>query len=119
MDAILIVDDEALVRQVLSDALAYLGFTPLLAADCYQAMSVLSRHPETKIVILDVNLPYVDGHRCFHQLIDVAAHLQFIMISGDDQIVIDHMVVDDQVAGFIQKPFDLRQLDMTIRTLLA
>jgi len=60
MAEILIIDDEAFIRDVLSSRVARLGHTPREAESLATARDVLARHP-VDLVFLDVNLPDGSG----------------------------------------------------------
>src|SRR5260370_26268070 len=57
---VLIVDDEASIRDVLSQYLARAGFLPLEAADGAAALRAIERVPPD-LIVLDLMLPGIDG----------------------------------------------------------
>jgi DNA-binding response OmpR family regulator len=57
---ILVVEDDAAIRQGIVDALEFAGFTPLEASDGHKGL-VLAREAECDLVLLDLVLPGPDG----------------------------------------------------------
>jgi two-component system OmpR family response regulator len=113
---ILVVDDDAAIRDVIDEYLSDEGFRVSLAADGAAMQEVLERGP-VDLVILDVRLPGEDG-------LTLAARLRqgseagIIMLSRKDDLV-------DRVAGlevgaddYVPKPFELRELLARIRSVL-
>ena len=58
--SILIIDDEAGVRELLADALKLAGFETLTAADAMIALTML-RTTKPDLLIVDINMPLMDG----------------------------------------------------------
>lgn len=65
--SILVVDDVAIVRYRLSQALSDLGHTTKSAADGTEALEILRRDSSIDIVVTDDCMPHVDGIQLFHQ----------------------------------------------------
>lgn len=59
--AVLIVEDEVLVRTMLSDLLQEAEFKVLEACDADQALEILAARPDVHVVLTDVNMPGLDG----------------------------------------------------------
>jgi chemotaxis family two-component system sensor histidine kinase/response regulator PixL len=58
---ILVVDDSATQRQTLTFSLQRAGYQVLQAGDGREAISVLERHPDTNLVICDIEMPNLNG----------------------------------------------------------
>jgi len=61
MDKILIVDDSTTVRKLLVHTLKPRNYTCIEACDGFDALEKLAMHPDTKLVISDLNMPNMDG----------------------------------------------------------
>src|SRR5690242_10127046 len=59
--AVLIVDDVAATRTGLAELLRLKGYEPLEAASAEEALRVLNARPETKLVVLDLQMPGAGG----------------------------------------------------------
>ncbi|PTX94244.1 response regulator transcription factor [Opitutus sp. ER46] len=80
--SVLIVDDESHIRKYVSLILRSLGITAILeAADGAEAVTVFQReHPA--LVLLDVNMPQVDGLKALEQLMAVDPDCVVIMLTS-------------------------------------
>lgn len=105
---ILVVDDEADIRETIEDYFELQGFTVHSAADGGEMREVLARQ-DISLVILDVRMPGEDGFQLCRHLRE-NHDLGVIMLTGSadtvDRIVGLEIGADDYVA----KPFDLREL---------
>src|SRR5687767_1816899 len=101
---ILIVEDEAPVRNVLTRCLELTGFSVLQASDGEAGLAMaLREHPD--LVILDVDLPQLDGVTVCARLRERSFGAPILMLTGKSE-------VKDRVAGlnagaddYLGKPF--------------
>lgn len=61
MPTVLLVDDAELTRNILSKLLDKEGYATLTAANGTEALHVLWDHPRPDLIVLDVNMPDMDG----------------------------------------------------------
>lgn len=114
---LLVVEDDVGVRDVLTMALEFLGFEVSCAATGHQALRLVTRRiPD--LVLLDVNLPDVDGFEVCRTLRERDLTMPVLFLSGRSG-------VDDRVRGldvggddFVTKPFELKEVAARIRALL-
>jgi CheY-like chemotaxis protein len=102
---VLIVDDDDTIRETLADVLRYFGYMPCQAQDGRMALDLLRGSPVGMVVLLDVNMPGMDGR----QLLRVVAN--------DDQLAIRHaFVVMSAYRGSLPLEFDtlLRELGVPV-----
>jgi len=115
-DHILIVDDDAEIRTLLSDYLRREGYVASVAAEGQTMREVLGRE-RIDLVILDLMLPGEDGLVLCRNL-RAESHLPVIMLTARgeevDRIVGLEMGADDYIA----KPFNPRELLARIRAVL-
>jgi CheY-like chemotaxis protein len=112
---ILLVDDDALFLSLGRELLEYFGYQTLTASHAEEALQIF-RQGQRKIdlVILDFNLPRVDGYQLLHQLQSIAPEVKVIMASGFfGQQEMDRFK-QAGVAGMIHKPFRAGQLQTEI-----
>jgi DNA-binding response OmpR family regulator len=114
---VLVVDDEPMVREVLSRYLERDGFEVETAADGEAALSAFeARAPD--LVLLDLMLPRIDGFEVFRRMRDARPASPVIMLTarGDvtDRIVGLEIGADDYVA----KPFSAKEVVARVRTVL-
>jgi two-component system cell cycle sensor histidine kinase/response regulator CckA len=118
-ETILLVEDEAAVRRVVSDMLLRLGYTILDAPDGRTAQKfVLEYEKPIQLLLTDVVMPEVSGRELARRLRTVRRDLKVLFMSGyaDDAIV--RQGVLDPGAAYLQKPFTPDALAGKIRELL-
>jgi two-component system response regulator MprA len=114
---ILVVDDDAAVRDSLARTLRFEGHEVVTADDGQQALdAVAAREPDA--MILDVSMPRLDGLETCRQLRSEGVLLPVLMLTARDS-------VGDRVAGldagaddYLIKPFALQELLARLRALL-
>jgi PAS domain S-box-containing protein len=110
--AILVVDDEQIVRRVCGQMLARAGWRILEAEDGVQAVEVFRQHAaDIAGVILDLSMPRMGGIEAFRALRQIRPDVRVILSSGysDDQRT-TKMLASEGLAGFIQKPYTTEAL---------
>jgi two-component system OmpR family response regulator len=116
-ETILVVEDEEPIRELVATALRFTGFQVETAATGGEALS-LARNTHPALVVLDVNLPDLDGFSLCRKL----------RAGGDDVPVVFLTARDDPAdlrAGFtgggddyLTKPFSLEELLLRIEAVL-
>ncbi len=109
---VLLIDDEADVRDVGRRILERIGFSVIVADDGYSGIDLFRRHAtEICCVVLDMTMPRLSGEETFRRIRQIQPSARIIMMSGyNEQEVISHFG-GKMLAGFLQKPFtpgDLR-----------
>ena len=113
---VLVVDDEAALREPLSDYLIRQGFVAVQAASAAEARARLTE-AAFDIVLLDIMMPGEDGlSLCRHLTETRGLPVIFITARGEatDRIVGLEIGADD----YVVKPFDPRELVARIRSVL-
>ena len=114
--AILVVDDEETVRIATKMMLETLGFTVLTTEDGREALEVFrSRGDEIVLVLLDLTMPHLDGEETFRELRRIRSDVRVILSSGYNEQETTSRFAGKGLAGFIQKPYGIRQLGEKIR----
>lgn len=114
---ILIIDDEAGVRDLLSDALKLAGYETLAAADAMIALTLL-RTAKPDLLIVDINMPLMDGFEFIERIRGNGDQTPALMLSAraDRADVTRGLTLgaDD----YVTKPFGLEELVLRIRAIL-
>jgi len=114
---ILIIDDEAGVRELLADALKLAGFDTLTAADAMVAQTML-RTAKPDLLIVDINMPLMDGFEFIERIRSNGDQTPALMLSAraDRADVTRGLTLgaDD----YVTKPFGLDELVLRIRAIL-
>ena len=113
---VLVVDDEPMVREVVTAYLERDGYRVTTAADGHAALEALeSTHPD--LVVLDVMLPKLDGFDVLTQLrkqTDVPVILLTARTEEVDRVLGLELGADD----YVVKPFSPRELAARVRSVL-
>jgi CheY-like chemotaxis protein len=115
--AILVVEDELLQRLFAADFLADRGYEVIEAANADQAIAILERRPDIRIVFTDVNMPgSMDGLRLVEVIRKRWPPVLLIVTSGKNALG-----DDDLPAGgrFIPKPYTSEQVIDVVQQLAA
>ncbi len=114
---VLIVEDERKLLRLLDEGLSLLGYVTDTAKDGKEATD-LAYIEDYDIIILDINLPKKDGFEVLRDIRQFDKEVNIIMLTARSDI-------DDRVRGldfgandYMTKPFDLKELDARMRSLL-
>jgi two-component system OmpR family response regulator len=114
---IMIIDDEAGVRDLLGDALRLAGFETITAADAMIAQTLL-RNTKPDLLIVDINMPLMDGFEFVERIRGNGDMTPALMLSarGDRADVTRGLTLgaDD----YVTKPFGLEELVLRIKAIL-
>jgi DNA-binding NtrC family response regulator len=112
---ILVVDDEAAIRESLGLVLRYEHHDVLSAADGKSCLATLEKTPDVDLVFLDVKMPGMDGLEVLDELARNRPDLPVIVISG-------HATFDTAVEAtkkgafdFVEKPLDREVVLLKVR----
>jgi two-component system KDP operon response regulator KdpE len=112
--SILIVDDDASVRRALHITLQTLGYSTSEAPGGEEAL-VLARTAPYDVVLLDMNLPGLDGLETCRQLRRLFPRIAILMLTvrdtEDDKVQALEAGADD----YVTKPFHIRELTARVR----
>jgi len=121
MARILIVDDEARLRDVLARLLEREGHQVFTAGDGVEGLQLWREHGAA-LVILDIHMPRADGIETLVQLRALAPDLPVIVISGGDQTQALGLLGDARLLGAVRtlaKPFSLSELTAAVNGALG
>jgi len=114
---VLVVDDEFLVRSVLSEILRDAGFHVLQAASVSDAIGILEKHPHVDLVFSDVKMPVMDGFELARWVNEHKTDLPVILASG--YVGKTNMACELRCAEFLKKPFDFDTVIEKIRVTIS
>jgi DNA-binding response OmpR family regulator len=113
---VLVVDDEPMVRDVLSRYLRREGFEVATAADGEEALARFTEK-EPDLVLLDLMLPRVDGYEVFRRLRE-RAPTPVIMITARGEETDRIIGLEGGADDYIGKPFSPREVVARVRAVL-
>lgn len=111
MTTILVVDDEAPIRELVSWVLRDLGYQVFEAINGREAIALVAEHPPD-LVISDVMMPVMGGQElCRWVKQELAPAPPVILTSSVDA----HLIRGTGADAFVRKPFDLEELEEAVR----
>jgi PAS domain S-box-containing protein len=118
-ETILLVEDEASVRDLTAKILRQWGYTVLEAHDGHSALSVLGRYSgPIHLLLTDVVMPDMSGPEVARRVREGRPSTKVLYMSGyTDDAVLQHGVLTRETP-FLQKPFMARELAMKLREVL-
>ncbi|HTP60300.1 MAG TPA: response regulator, partial [Spirochaetia bacterium] len=117
---ILLVDDEEGVRDVGRQMIEHLGFCVMTAGGGVEALATVSEHrDDIACVILDLTMPSMDGEEVFQEMRKLAPEMKIVLSSGFNQQTVTQQWAGKDLAGFIQKPYNLSTLESTLKEVLG
>jgi two-component system, cell cycle sensor histidine kinase and response regulator CckA len=118
-ETILLVDDEKIVLETSERLLCYLGYEVLRADSGEEAINIYNANKDRiDLVLLDLVMPGIGGGAVFDSLIKMNRELKVILSSGYSVDGQAQEIMDRGGKGFIQKPFDIKELSSKIREVL-
>jgi DNA-binding response OmpR family regulator len=119
MTKILVVDDEAHIRQLVSMYLTKEGFTVETAADGRAALSRVNA-VKPDLLVLDLMLPELDGWTVCRELrrSPLTESLPIIMLTARDDLIDRILGLELGADDYVTKPFNPRELVARVRAVL-
>jgi two-component system response regulator MprA len=117
MTALLLVDDDAPIRRMLSRTLAAEGYEVEAAADGGAALAAVERSLPDAIV-LDVTMPGLDGLAVTRRLRAKGLRVPILLLTARDAIHERVAGLDAGADDYLVKPFDTAELTARVRALL-
>jgi PAS domain S-box-containing protein len=108
---VMVVDDQAAVRDVAKAALGMFGYSVVTAENGLHAVEVFREHADdVKVVIMDLTMPVMDGTEALKHLRALRPDVKVIISSGYSEVDAVQKFSGDGLAGFLQKPYTARRL---------
>jgi len=116
---ILLVDDDDLIRTSMPPMLALSGHKVSTASGGAEALRQLGLGRQPDLVILDLNMPGMDGLETLREIRRRGIELPVLLATGHLEAPAEAVLAGDPNARSIVKPFTMTELDGSIRELLA
>jgi CheY-like chemotaxis protein len=111
--AVLIVEDEPLVRLCAVETIEAAGFEVIEAASADEAIRILESRPDIRVVFTDIHMPgSMDGLKLAHAVRDRWPPIKLIVTSGRELVRAQDM---PDGARFFAKPYDPVEIREALR----
>jgi two-component system, cell cycle sensor histidine kinase and response regulator CckA len=118
-ETILVVEDDANIRGMLTKVLGSRGYTVLEASDGIDAIQVYVQNQEgIDLIILDVVMPGKSGKDVFDEIVQISPGMKTIFMSGYTGDVVLTKGIESQAVDFLQKPLSITGLLSKVRDVL-
>jgi CheY-like chemotaxis protein len=118
-ETILLVEDEAVERQLVAEILETTGYAVLQASDGPSALELLRRDSyPIDLLLTDVVMPGMSGPEVAHAVTTMRPGTHVLYMSGYTDSAIGHHGVLEPGIAFLQKPFSAQDLTSKVRVLL-
>lgn len=118
-ELILVVDDEASIREVNQDSLEAYHYRVLTAIDGIDAIALYAEHKhEISAVLIDLMMPSMDGAIAIRAIKKINPQVKIVAISG---LMFNSQVTENiqsEVHAFLPKPYTAKELVTTLRAVL-
>jgi PAS domain S-box-containing protein len=115
----LVIDDDEGVRELCEDTLRRAGLSVLRAAEGLEGIELLRDHAdEIRIVLLDRTMPSTSGEETFSEIRRIRPQMPIILLSGHSEERAAACFADQDLAGFLHKPFLPTTLLLQVRRAL-
>ena len=110
---ILVVDDEAPVREVLTEYFSSHGYTVDTASNGNDALATI-RRDRPDLVLLDVRMPGIDGVEVLRRIRKLDDTLTVIMVTANEDVALARETLRLGAFDYVAKPFDYDYLDRAV-----
>jgi PAS domain S-box-containing protein len=117
-ETILVVEDDATVRMILSDVLEELGYNVLLASDARPAIPILQSGRRIDLMVSDVMLPHINGRKLAEIARASRPDLKVLFVTGYAENATFRGDFLDAGMDMLTKPFALDALGAKVRTMI-
>lgn len=114
---ILVVEDETSMQKALCTGLKKFGYAVDAADDGEQALE-LNEINSYDVVVLDLNLPKIDGIEVLKRIRKIDQELRVLILSARTEVEDKIIGLDNGANDYLSKPFHFKELEARIRALL-
>ncbi len=114
-EKILIVDDEEAIRSLFVEALEELGYKCEVAKNGLECLEKFYRDKDYDVVLLDVQMPELNGIETLKRLKSYNPDLSIIIVSASREIENVRVALKEGAYDYIFKPFNITDVDAVIK----
>jgi CheY-like chemotaxis protein len=117
-ETILVVEDDATVRLIISDVLKDLGYNVLLAPDARPAITLLQSDKAIDLLVSDIILPHINGRKLADLARGLRPNLKVLFVSGYAENATVRADFLGKGMDMLTKPFSLDVLGAKVRSMI-
>ncbi|MBT8370746.1 MAG: response regulator, partial [Deltaproteobacteria bacterium] len=116
---VLVVDDEPEILKAMNELLLHLGYKAELASSGIEGLEKY-RTSKPDAVLMDINMPEMDGITCIEKILDYDPNANISVISGYEQNGIDNIGIQTKksIKDYLAKPIGLSDLSALLASML-
>ncbi len=118
MPKLLIVDDEANIRNVVKEYAEFEGYDVTEASDGMEAVALCQAN-DFDIVVMDIMMPKLDGYSACRKIKEIKPNIPIIMLSARGEEYDKLFGFETGIDDYVVKPFSPRELMARIRVVVA
>jgi two-component system cell cycle sensor histidine kinase/response regulator CckA len=117
---ILIIDDEEMIREMLSEMLTELDFQPIVASDGYKGIEVYrDSYQDIVLVIIDMIMPGIGGLETYRELKKINPDIVALLATGYSSETARKEIQEEGISGYLAKPFSIDALQLKLDEILS
>ncbi|MCK5451162.1 MAG: response regulator [Candidatus Omnitrophica bacterium] len=117
--SILIVDDEESIRHILIKFFKTKGYGLQQAENGKKAVELVATGEKFSVVLLDIQMPEMDGITTLKKLLEIDPSLCVIMVTGEQADENVQKALELGASGYVLKPFDFLYLDLVVSSKMS
>lgn len=114
IDAILVVDDEGLMRELIYEMLKDKAKSIIPAQNGPEAIEVFKQIPRIDVIITDMNMPGMNGLQLLEKIRQIDPIIPVIVMTGYSEIFGVEESLKSGVEEYIKKPFKREELEIIV-----
>ncbi|HJV49517.1 MAG TPA: PAS domain S-box protein [Geothrix sp.] len=111
---VLLVDDDELIREAVAPMLEVLGHAVVAANDGFDAIRLLKAGLKADLVILDMNMPGLNGAETLPRILELRPDMPVIMATGYSDHEVAPLLEGRPTVSSLRKPFSLKEVRQAI-----
>jgi DNA-binding NtrC family response regulator len=114
---VMVVDDEAMLVDVLKDFLELKDYEVSTALNGIEALNNLESRKDIQIIFSDINMPKMDGISLMENVKKKYQNVKVVLMTGYESQIKNIDEIKKTADGFITKPFKLKKVDEVLKSL--
>jgi CheY-like chemotaxis protein len=118
--AVLVVDDEATIREAVADVLELIELNVVTAANGWEGIELFKQYSrDIGLVLLDMNMPVMSGEEAYQRLREIDPQVKVVVSSGRPETEVRERLGKSGAPSFLAKPYDTDTLLTRVKAELS